>query len=97
MITKKQLSNEIAELFSIAQHHNDMLYALQNKISRLEQIAEMESPTKSQLRAKKAMKIKVKGTPGRPKKIEVKIKRSPGRPRKNVQPRTKDGKFAKKK
>lgn len=35
-------------------------------------------------------KIKVKGTPGRPKKVEVKVKAT-------KQPRTKDGKFAKRK
>lgn len=48
-------------------------------------------------REKKPTKIKVKATPGRPKKVEVRVKRGPGCPRKNIQPRTKDGKFAKKK
>ena len=93
MITKKQLHEEIDDLFYIAQNHNDALVGIGEQLDKLfEELKGLKSCT-----CKKPTKIKVKATPGRPKKVEVKIKRGPGRPKKNAQPRTKDGKFTKKK
>lgn len=86
MITKKQLSQEIDELFYIVQNHNDALVGINKRLDKLfEELKEFKSCT-----CKKPTKIKVKATPGRPKKVKVKVKTT-------KQPRSKDGKFAKKK
>ena len=90
MITKKYLKERIdnlertiSYLVDVTDDHKESLYFLGKTVKRLT--------------APKPTKIKVKATPGRPKKVEVKVKRGPGRPRKNAQPRSKDGKFTKKK
>lgn len=79
MITKKRLQEQINDLFCFARQAGMDIARLELKVALLKECVRA---------GKQPTKIKVKGTPGRPKKVCVKVDKPL---------RDKSGKFAKKK